>query len=170
MKTITLSLSLLLVINLSSCKKDEVPPMEYMNFKFNGNLFKCEYVSYFSTATNSEEIPDLTISGRKGQANVTLRIIPESGKVTPGTYEFKPGNRSGSIYVTPPITILGLTVSWEYLGGSNFDQTAFYGPGHITITHINESFIKGTFSFTGINPGATLEGEFTEGEFSLRRY
>lgn len=132
--------------------------------------------------TNPIETPDFYMTANVGSGTFTADSDPLVSIATSQTELFtingidKEGNRIGISMQGKPSVATFLTGgkvegnSITYIEGSNFwTSTMNVGSGSVVITEITDTFIKGTFSFTGINALDQSEKIIHDGKFQAKK-
>ena len=146
---------LFIALTTVSCSEDEViafSPDELgelrINFKYNGTLYNISNPITFNTSNK-------TVDGEYGGGSDLKRITL-----------FMPLNPTvGTHFVTEAPSDDTAYGAYFISAAGNVDILA--NAGLITITNVTDDYVKGTFSFSGLNGAATVQ--VTEGVFLADR-
>ncbi len=152
---------LLISMSYIACKKDKstIPFQSYLKYKMDGVQIECnEYLDARLTSTDGNS-QMLTLDGKKAEVSIELELF-EDHKLTAGQYVFSADElRRGTIWIDQKI----------YYAGDEGINNNLLGSGKITITEINDGFVKGTFDFKTDPDFIThISKDITEGEFYMK--
>ncbi len=145
---------LLLSVTLNNCSSDDDSTSSeqsdyYLTAKVDGVDFSREFVLVSALADDT----DIYIISAVGESSIGLTL---DRPISTGTFTPTLGGATVLFYQeTNPFVIWGATE----------DE----GTGTITITENTDTYVKGTFSFTGVNPLDNSTKEITEGDFKAQK-
>ena len=151
-----LLIAVTITFTFSGCKKEKAQ-LQFIKGNINGVNFDCNKDLRASPSYVSDRF--LQISGSWAAGSIELEIS-QTTTITVGTYEFEANkHRRGMIWMN------GL-----YYAGDNGILGYLSGSGRITITHIDNDYVSGTFQFVTEPDFVTgLYKTVKNGQFSVRR-
>lgn len=153
LKSTPLCILLFLSVIMSSCSKDDPSSSGQDGFTICANVDGIEVVSENAGVSLFSETTDFYIITSVGDHAFQFTL---DGPAAEGTFTTGPEELLRLSYTSSNPTII-----W---GANELD-----GSGSITISQITDSFIRGTFSFTGINPADNTTIEISAGEFNAQK-
>jgi hypothetical protein len=139
----------------SSAKKDDpAPETPSMSWTVDGSPVTT------TTLQSQKSTSTVSVGGRATDSNGTVSYMTLEMPSALGTYTFGPSTpASGSYSTTTP------TSGAVYYAGANAGAGTVTGAGTIVVTAISATSVKGTFTFTGINPNTGAAKSITNGTF-----
>lgn len=146
---------LLMTVMLCRCSgDDDSTNSDQTGFTLTATVDGVNYSSDFVTVSALPDESDVYIISGVGEAS-SIGLTLES-PISTGTFAPSVGGLTVLFYQDiDPYAVWGATE----------DE----GSGTITITENTDTYIKGTFSFTGINPADNTTKEVTDGNFKARK-
>lgn len=138
-----------IAITAVSCSDDEIPPLfidelgdVHMKFLYNGTTYNSPNPLTFNLGNKTI---DATYGSGSNQRRITL---------------FMPLNPTvGTHFMTEPLN--NDSYGAYFISGSTVDMVS--DSGTMTITHVTDDYVKGTFTFSGQNGAVTVS--ITNGSF-----